>query len=73
MQPALAPDMRTHEPEAATPEEANNGQQLEYVPMPATAHAFEMVDGVMHVFEDESRQGGTLFEVRLGQAVRGWH
>jgi len=52
-QPAITPEKRSAEPEAATPADVTP-IPLQYTPMPATSHCYEMVDGVMHVYADEN-------------------
>ena len=53
--------MRTSEPEAATPADVCP-LPMQYIPMPATSHHYEMVDGVMHVYPDENSREN-LFQV----------
>ncbi|KAF5833185.1 hypothetical protein DUNSADRAFT_10599 [Dunaliella salina] len=60
-QPAITPEKRSAEPEAATPADVTP-IPLQYTPMPATTHSYEMVDGVMHVYADENSKEN-LFEV----------
>jgi AMP deaminase len=60
-QSANSPDKRTAEPEAATPADVSP-IPLQYSPMPATSHSYEMVDGVMHVYADE-RSNENLYQV----------
>jgi len=58
--------MRSLEPEAATPSDVTP-IPLQYSPMPATSHHYEMVDGVMHVYADEGSTNN-LFEVSAAAA-----
>eukprot|EP00983_Pelagomonas_calceolata_P128112 1161479-Pelagomonas_calceolata.AAC.6 len=61
VQPAITPEKRSAEPEAATPADVTP-IPLQYTPMPATSHCYEMVDGVMHVYADENSREN-LFQV----------
>lgn len=47
-QPAVPPEMRKHEAEAAAPKDVNP-LPMQYVEMEETPHTYEMVDGVMQV------------------------
>jgi len=52
LQPGQTPDQRKRELEARNPSDLNPNP-MEYRPIPASTHTFEMVDGVMAVFQDE--------------------
>jgi len=54
-QPVVNPEQRRHEAEAATPREVVP-DPFEYKPVPASSHVYQMVDGVMRVWSDSSRQ-----------------
>ncbi|GLC55501.1 hypothetical protein PLESTB_000994400 [Pleodorina starrii] len=61
--PALSPEARRHEPEAAVPSDICP-EPFKYEPLPPSGHTFRMVDGVMAVFGPEDRdQVDNLFPV----------
>lgn len=62
--PAVSPEARRHEPEAAVPSDIDP-QPFQYSPQPPSGHSFRMVEGVMQVFSPDDRGfNNNLFPVR---------
>lgn len=59
--PAVSPEQRRKEPEAVTPRDVDPNP-LEYKPIPATSHTFEMKGGVIRVYANE-HSGQEVFPV----------